>query len=275
MNAANQISTTLKEMMTHQTDGINKTLAAIDTVSTAISTASDKAVEIGNKLHAAIDEQNVRARAGQAAMATEVSGGYAKAGTKGTEAASSMASLIPAMASVDDTHSGTSSGLSFQLMKSPTVATTVDLNPFNDADLSPVITWLRAIIALAIAGGLTWWTYTELQQYLFFGTILQPARGNTVAGSGGQITSGIVAAWVTLALLSLPTAFFALAEGAPLLSTFGGGVVHMFNDAPAGAAQIGVYFIYGFLPMPTIISALSTMLIVRKGGMSVFFGVAT
>lgn len=212
-----------------------------------------------------IRQQNERHEDGKTAADAAATGGLAILQGKQSDAVTAFGLAVanPAALVADEPSSHN------MQLNLPGIAT-VDLDPLKGS-MGSILQWIRAIIAVLVAGWMTYWLYHELQQYLFFSSILQPAKGNTVAGSGGQITSAIVAAWSTLVILALPTAMTALWTGAPLL--VGAETVNPFVSAPS-VAGIGLYLVYGVLPITTILTALTSVLFVKKFGMAVYFGVA-
>lgn len=205
-----------------------------------------------------------------------VDDGPAKMEAKQSEAEAEASSAIPSASSFSGTASKSNSIFSITLPGSDLISPkTVNVDPSGNTKWNTVVAWLRGVLAVLVSGYLTWWLYQELGQYLFFSSLLAPARGNPIAqGAGGQLTSGLVAAWMTLTLLAMPTALMALVDSADLLVTTGTAVVNIYDNAPSGIGQGAVYLVYLILPVPVIATALTTMFVAKKGGMVIYFGVA-
>ncbi len=220
------------------------------------------------------EEKRIEAAAADAEKAVDE--GPAKMAAKQAEAQAEANSAIPSASSFTGTAATSSSIFTITLPGSELIAPkTMNVDPSANTKWNTVVAWLRGVLAVLVSGYLTWWLYQELGQYLFFSSLLAPARGNAIAqGTGGQLTSAIVAAWMTLTLLALPTAIMALVDSSDLLVTTGTAVVNIYDNAPSGIGQGAVYLVYLILPVPVIATALTTMFIAKKGGMVIYFGVA-
>lgn len=211
---------------------------------------------------------------GQKSADTQKANGKATSDTKAAEAKAAFESAVPSQSTIGTGATQSSSLFSLAVPKGKGAHRAVNLDPNVLDGIDDVLPWIRSVIALFVAGWFTWWAYGELSIFIMGMQALQPARGNTIAGSGGQATSLIVAGWTTLIVTAAPTAIVALWTGAPLLSTVGGGTIDLFGGAPSGAAQAGVYLIYSLLPMATIATALTSMFVIRKAGPAIYMGVA-
>jgi len=219
-----------------------------------------------------VDDRDAQAQKDADAAAST---GQSRLTTKQNDAKSAFTSAVPDQTSITGgTSPGSGSFFSLQVPKEPGVKASVNADPTANPKLAVVAAWIKGFLAFLVSGWLTWWAYGELREHLFFSSLLQPAKGNTVAGSGGQITSAIVAAWLTLVLVALPTAIVATWTGAPIMSAVYGTSREIFADAPSGIGSAGVYLIYSVVPVATIATALTSMFVIRKAGMVIYFGVA-
>lgn len=235
---------------------------------------ADQIVGELKKANETLETAEARHVEGQKLADSQKTTGKATADTKAAEAKAAFESAVPSQSTIGTGASQSSSLFSLAIPKGNGAHRAVNLDPNVVDGIDDVLPWIRSVIALFVAGWFTWWAYGELSIFIMGMQALQPARGNTIAGSGGQATSLIVAGWTTLIVTAAPTAIVALWTGAPLLSTVGGGTIDLFGGAPSGAAQAGVYLIYSLLPMATIATALTSMFVIRKAGPAIYMGVA-
>ncbi len=281
---ANLTATAINGVITAQ----NKTVAALDRLNAKSSgtdmTATNNLLGTGNTNTAAIKTAaetlvtNDAARkiwddARKAEATAAAAGGQASGTNAQGTAVTTMTGVIP-VHSFQDASPGAPNFFQITIPGRGAVGGNdiLNLNPFDSPDTSGVATFIKAVAAVLVSGFFTWWAYGHLAQYVMFSSLLQPAKGNTVAGSGGQVTSALVAAWMTLVLLTLPTAISALWTAAPLLPS--GSAINPFAGGTDSYSQGALYLLYGFLPMVTITTALTSMFVVQRGGLIVYFGTA-
>lgn len=266
IEALNKANTSLSE--------INTRLAAQDTklgniatntggIATKIDATNSKLDTANTKLEAIKTAvENGPSRTADTAAATASYGAaQAAGGTAKTAAEGSISGGGPMIAPVQP------SPPSSWEINVPGIAT-FDLDPAHDATLSTVISWCRALGAWVIALGFVWWMWGEFKEVMGTALLLPQAKGNTVAaGTGGQATSLLAAAAISVFLLGLPTAYFAL-------TSYGSGIAsNPFSGAPGPIAR-ALYLVYLFLPVEAAVSAITAAFAVRKGALIILTGIA-
>lgn len=145
---------------------------------------------------------------------------------------------------------------------------TLDLDPTHDADMMTVITFIKGFIAWCVTLAFIWWLWAEFRGLAMHSMLLPQAKGNTVAaGTGGQATALVAATAISVVLVALPAAFFALT------STGNGLVADAFAGA-SGPVALGVKLLYMLLPVDTIVTVIVSAFAVRKGGLVLLAGAA-
>jgi len=151
----------------------------------------------------------------------------------------------------------------------------LNFDPADSPLLSKYATFCKAAIAWLITtlfGFYVWNWGKELYMVLALTT---PAKGNTVAGSGGQITSLVVAIGVTAVIVAFPVAFWAAADSG---MTWGYDLTQNPLTSASGATDVGemaIYLFNFFMPVGTMLSALTSYLIILKAGLLLVAGAQT
>lgn len=267
-NTSNTTTTTGLDKDTYR-EGINKLLAKQDAQIAQAKVAEDREVarqSIWEKIGAAYD----KASALIAQEEANLTGGVL--GTKQGEHKSAVESAISGARATPSFGKG---GLSDQTATGgdweitwPGVAT-FNLDPMSQGSIgSTMVNMLKAAIAWMAVALFEWWLWTEFRGMFFLGATLPQARGNTVAGSGGQLTALAMAAIIVGVLVSAPGIFWALADS---------GITYNLNTSPIDAinAPTGAKYLFTlFVPTGTIATILAQMLIVRKGSIVLVGGAA-
>jgi len=156
-----------------------------------------------------------------------------------------------------------------------TTGHTLNFDPAESPLISKYATFCKAAIAWLVTtlfGFYVWNWGKDLYMVLAQTT---PAKGNTVAGSGGQITSLVVAIGITAVIVAFPVAFWAAADSG---MTWGYDLtINPIQSASAatGVGEMAVYLFNFFLPVGTMLSALTAYLIILKAGLVLVAGAQT
>lgn len=156
-----------------------------------------------------------------------------------------------------------------------TTGHTLNFDPAESPLITKYATFCKAAIAWLVTtlfGFYVWNWGKELYMVLALTT---PAKGNTVAGSGGQITSLVVAIAITAVIVAFPVAFWAAADSG---MTWGYDLTVNPIQSAANATDVGemaVYLFNFFLPLGTLLSALTSYLIILKAGLILVAGAQT
>jgi hypothetical protein len=144
-----------------------------------------------------------------------------------------------------------------------------EMNPFTEERLGGVASWFRDAIAWLTVVLLGSWIWNELDVKAYQTGQMQQARGNTVAGSGGQITAFIAAGLLTIAVVALATALIAWGFNAIGFSAFRSS----FATNPMGALASGaVWMLNQILPVPVLIAAALARLSWKMYSVPLFAG---
>jgi len=147
--------------------------------------------------------------------------------------------------------------------------TSIDLDPANNIRMSQLASFIKKVIAWAIfvAFQIFVWNYFKEVYITLAGA--QQAKGNAVAGgTGGWATALLSATLITAVLLSVPVAFWALADSG---MTWGESIVQNPLEASADGVdfiQVAGYLFGFFVPVGTLLSALASYFLVLRGGLA-------
>lgn len=146
---------------------------------------------------------------------------------------------------------------------------TIDLNPANYEPVAQYISWIKSAITWSILVAWVWWAWREFAVLMAQAGAAQQAKGNTVAGTGGQIT-GLIAAGIILALIvAVPAVYWALVSMD--LSPLGSNPF----SSPSGGVSTGLYLVGLFIPYDLVIYLMATSFIVVKAKIVILVGVQT
>jgi len=160
--------------------------------------------------------------------------------------------------------SGSASALQFPLG----TFGTINLDPASSPLISTFATWVKGVIAWMVWIAFNFWLWKFLFELLVATSLAPQAKGNTVAaGTGGQATSLVAAGFITAAIANVPVLFWAAADSGV---SWASGITSNPFDSATGVLGTGVYLAGQFLPIGTILSSLSTMLLMRKAGLGLF-----
>jgi len=229
---------------------------SVDGVSAKIDTTNTRLSEIKTAIESGPDRTADTAAASASYATAQTSGASSNTSAQGSINAFDVPTIAP-----------TSPGSQSLEIDVPGVAT-FSLDPSSDPVVSLVIEWIRAFMAWCIVLAFWWWLWAEFKQLMGLAMLLPQAKGNTVAaGTGGQATALIAAGAISVFLLGVPAAFFAV-------NTFGAGMdANPFSGA-SGPVAVALYLLYMFFPVEVLVSALVAAFAVRKGGIVILTGVA-
>lgn len=132
---------------------------------------------------------------------------------------------------------------------------TMDLDPFRDDRFGPFATWLKFFIAWLLVVKYATWCLGECRAAIAVMVTAPQARGNTVAGSGGQLTGVLAAALITgvfaVGLVSC-VAWKETEAGGLFLSMFGRNPFELASGAVASA----LWMVQQCFPIETCIAVL-------------------
>lgn len=247
-----------------KTDGVS---ARIDALKASVDSQFVKMENIETLLQQEKDRIAAEKTAADGVAATAEATGAAKK----AEAESSFNSAVGSIKS--HTAEGAGSASKFTLsIPTGREERSIATDPFNGV-LGIAFAWVKFIAAVFIAWHFTFWGIGEVQKVLLWAGILGPARGNTVAGSGGQVTSTLVATWITTLLLVAPTTLMALFVDSP--ANFGSGTISLFGELASSNVGLGaMYFMQNAFPMATLASAMTFYLVIKKGSTAVYLGIS-
>jgi len=152
------------------------------------------------------------------------------------------------------------------------------LNPVDDANMSVLAAWMRGAFAWVVFMSFQFFLWNYFKEIYLALAGSQPAKGNPVAGgTGGQATSLLVAIAMTAAIVSVPTLFWALADSGLGWASAITSTANPTQTAASGAnfLQAGLHLFETFLPVGTLLSALSSYLIILRGGLILLAGAQT
>lgn len=159
------------------------------------------------------------------------------------------------------------SASSMWIVNWPGVAT-INLDPMSNPATAGMALFVKATLAWLSVLAFEWWLWSEFRGVFFTAATLPQARGNTVAGTGGQITGLLAAALIVAVMVSIPGVFWAAADS--------GLTVNLNQDIlTATNASDGTKYILSILiPTGTLATIVAQMFLVRKFGIVMVGGAA-
>jgi len=132
-----------------------------------------------------------------------------------------------------------------------------DLNPFLEGRFQAIAAWFRTATEWLVLITLGIWTWRQLDEKIAQVAVARQATGNTVAGTGGQVTALISALAITAAVVSLVTALLSWGLGSISFSTF----KDVLGQNPFATIAGGSYWMLDqVLPVTTIVVAFTARL---------------
>jgi len=142
-----------------------------------------------------------------------------------------------------------------------------DFNPAHNAKIDGMVTFVKAMIAWGLVIVFEWFVWTEFSKIYTTMTTFMPAKGNTVAGSGGQATSLIVAIGVTAVLVTVPVAYWAAADSGMTWATGLANANPMDGGGLTNAVNMGIYLAKYAFPVGTCLAATANAFYIRRFGL--------
>lgn len=133
----------------------------------------------------------------------------------GEAAADAVSALYPsAPTSMGYTLSPSGSSSMFAVTLPPAFGgATFDLDPFREDRLGPVVDAFRTATSILVLVVLALWISNRITEWTRGVATVQQAKGNTVAGTGGQATALLAAGFITAAIVTFTTALFGWSLG--------------------------------------------------------------
>ena len=149
--------------------------------------------------------------------------------------------------------------------------TTVNIYPTGN-----VLTGMHIVRVFMQAILIYWWIYYmqgECRSVLRSVGLAPQARGNTVAGTGGQVTALLASTVITIALLGVPVAMAALTDNGigwrQTVNFFGA-----FTDGTGGTiASMSWQLVCECFPVLTFVTILNNVIIFKAAGTAIMYGV--
>lgn len=217
IKAANTTSTAVDNAAKQVTDGlasvgtkIDATNSKLDSANSKLDTSNTNTAAAVTKLDAIAAKLGPSAEDAATAAATAVSGATTAGTAAGSAAAgwfsaNTPATMVPTLE--------TETGILAITMPAEFGGKTFDMNPFTSDRMGGVISWFRAATAWAALVTLGVWVWLQTKGWLDMFSGVQQAKGNTVAGTGGQATAFIAAGLMTAAIVTGVTGMLGWAFG--------------------------------------------------------------
>lgn len=138
----------------------------------------------------------------------------------------------------------------------------------------PIFSWIREIIRWVVVVFYTLWVFQTLNKQLELAMVLPQAKGNpVVGGTGAQATALIAAAAITGVLLTFPVGLWAIySTNLPVGVLLNVAAAPIASTAPSVTVAMG--WLATALPIDTILQIAPVVIIVKKAGLALTYGVA-
>jgi len=164
--------------------------------------------------------------------------------------------------------SGGSSSMSIALAGT---GITANLAPWDDSTLHTVAQVVKAVITAFIFFYYCKWQAARFKEYMATLAIAPQAKGNTVAGTGGQITALLSAVIITFILVTAPVALVALSD----TGLGWGSNLNLFGGLASNSiGKMGFDILSEFFPIDTAVTAMSGQLVTLIAGTAICTGFA-
>lgn len=152
-------------------------------------------------------------------------------------------------------------------------STVVDVAPWNIPLVHTGFGIIKALLAIFFAWEYFVWVYTTMQKAMHMVVTTPQTRGNTYAGTGGQITALVAAGVITGVILAVPAALGAYVDVGGTLGWKSS--LHLFNGIAGmggGMGQMVLDLLGEALPLTTIVGIMTGKLAVLVAALSVGVG---
>lgn len=174
--------------------------------------------------------------------------------SSGAAAASSASSKIPNPGSFPSALTVSSSAQNWTIQFPAMFGGSVfDLDPLRADRLGPVASWCRSAFYWLTIVSFGYWASTRVGEWVKGASQLQQTRGNTVAGTGGQVTAAIGAAIIVVTVSTFIVALVGYLAGEFSLASI---LSKISANPTAGMGAKALYLLDGLFPVATIITAL-------------------
>lgn len=151
----------------------------------------------------------------------------------------------------------------------PGIGVHVNLDPAEDDQLATFCYYVSMLMGWAMILAYTVWVWEYFLQVLGIALTAQQAKGNTVAGTGGQLTAFLAAGIMTIAFLALPAAYWTIAHW-----DFSALETPSPFDSSGKGTMIGaaLYLLSLVFPYSLALTLIALSLVVRKLGATLVLG---
>jgi len=111
---------------------------------------------------------------------------------------------------------------------------TISFDPMSH--YSEVIPWIKQLLTWGLMLVWWWWVWKEFSYLMRDAGASQQAKGNTFAGTGGQITALIGAGLIAVVMVGVPLTYWAITTESPPVPT------NPLNSGP-GVVQVALYLV--------------------------------
>jgi hypothetical protein len=171
----------------------------------------------------------------------------------GASAGASLASKIPTTSGLSSVSITSASAPDFTVsLPSAFGGGTFDLNPFRSDRCGPVVDWLRGAFYWLTVVGFGYWASTRVSEWTRAASTLQQSKGNTVAGTGGQISAAIAAALVVVVISTFLVALVGYLAGDFSLAS----IIGKLGVNPTTGLGSALYMLDRCFPVAAILTAL-------------------
>lgn len=179
-------------------------------------------------------------------------------------------STVSALGGTSATASSVGSGSSQLTVQLPRVSQPTDIAPWATAAVHDAAGLVKKLLTLFLTVGFTVWLSKEIREMMQTILTAPQGRGNTVAGTGGQITGLIAAGIISAVVLGAPVAFAAINDASLGWRTAIDIVSPFTTSGTLGATALDL--MNEFFPIMTAVGVLTQTYFTRVMGMSIMIG---
>lgn len=150
----------------------------------------------------------------------------------------------------------------------------LDLNPMHVDGVPIIAQWVKIAISVLAIYLFEVWCWEQMQGLVGPAALIPQAKGNTVAGSGGQVTGLLNASAVATVMVSLPAVCFALYQAAFTIIGTVFPATSPIDVMPASGAEpfmtAAFTLINHFIPTTLLLILAAQMFVVRKAAFAIY-----
>lgn len=149
----------------------------------------------------------------------------------------------------------------------------VSIDPADNSQIQTGCDIIKLIVTAYLLWEYSFWVTKELRTFIAMLTPTNQAKGNTVAGTGGQLSAVLAAALISAVIIAGYTALGAILDNPIISWRHSTDLTSAFGSSSIGTGAL--YLLLKVFPVATLAAILTGGVFFRMTGLSVIMGIAT